>query len=572
MSVSKKLAFHFVKQLFVLLIIIIIALTSALFFFASHLTESEMKASFTRTDPYFLELELDVKSENDIQISEAVKTAVHQNDGWLQLINKKGVVVKEINAPADLKEAYTFQELANFEVPGYRTSHWRVFKDDSDLVVLYGEKNLSEGILAELQKLGDLSTITEEGKSFLESENAWIQVYDSNGEKIEQWNAPEDLTLSARDFLSIKERPWNYTYDVSTLVEGDKVYVVGMENAYYAPDDVLDGLMGASLVKNFLLVIMVLLIIIIALSIWYGRTIGVPLLYMMNWIKRMSKGDLSVPRNKKGNIPFRKKNGKLHKRFRIFRDILFSIRKLANTLEKNEQYQKRVDQTREEWITGLSHDLKTPLSSIYGYAKILETGSYKWTEEEIQAMGSTMTEKASYMSDLIEDLNLTYRLKNNALPIEKSVQDIVPLLKDVIHSLTNTDSTIRMEKVEPEIRLAVDPKWFTRILTNLLANAQKHNPKGTEITLSVSRNPEHTFLTIKDNGVGMDEETQSKLFDRYYRGGNTTDKSNGTGLGMAIAHQLVLAHGGNVFVESEKGKGTTIIITLPNGLENLTSS
>ncbi|WP_226681797.1 sensor histidine kinase [Sutcliffiella horikoshii] len=571
MNVSKKLAFHFVKQLFVLLIVIIIALTSALFFFASHLTESEMKASFTRTDPYFLELEMDVKSEEDIQISEAVKTAVRQNDGWLQLINKDGVVLKEINAPEDLKDAYTFQELADFEVPGYRISHWRVFKDDSDLAVLYGEKNLSEGILTELQKLGELSAITEESRKFLEDQEAWIQVYDSNGEKIEHWNAPEDLTLTARDFLSIKESPWNYAYDISTLTEGDKVYVVGMENAYYAPDHVLDGLVGASLVKSFLLVLVVLLVIIIALSIWYGRTFGVPLLYMMNWIKRMSKGDLSVPRNKKGKIPFRKKNGKLHKRFRIFRDILFSIRKLANTLEKNKQYQKRVDQTREEWITGLSHDLKTPLSSIYGYAKILETGSYKWTDEEIQSMGSTMTEKASYMSDLIEDLNLTYRLKNNALPIEKSIQNIVPLMKDVIKSLNNTDSTILMENVEPEMQVAVDAKWFTRILTNLLANAQKHNPKGTDITLSVSTNPDHTFITIKDNGVGMDEETQSKLFDRYYRGGSTTDKLNGTGLGMAIAHQLVLAHGGNVFVESEKGKGTTITITLPNGLRERTS-
>lgn len=571
MSVSKKLAFHFVKQLFVLLVIIIIALTFALFFFASHLTESEMKASFTRTDPYFLEFEMDVKSEKDIQISDTVKTAVQQNDGWLQLINKDGVVVKEVNAPTDLKEAYTFQELADFKVPGYRTSYWRVFKDDSDLVVLYGEKNLSEGVLVELQKLGNLSAITEEGRKFLENQNAWIQVYNSNGEKIDQWNAPEDLTLTAKDFLSIKERPWNYTYDISTLLEEDKVYVVGMENAYYAPDDVLDGLVGASLVKSFLLVIIALLVIIIALSIWYGRTIGVPLLYMMNWIKRMSKGDLSVPRNKKGKIPFRKKNGKIHKRFRIFRDILFSIRKLANTLEKNEQYQKRVDQTREEWITGLSHDLKTPLSSIYGYAKILETGSYKWTEEEIQAMGSTMTEKASYMSDLIEDLNLTYRLKNNALPIEQSVQNIVPLMKDVIKSLNNTDSTILMETEETEISLAVDSKWFTRILTNLLANAQKHNPKETDITLSVSQNSDHTFITIKDNGVGMDEETQSKLFDRYYRGGSTTDKSNGTGLGMAIAHQLVLAHGGNVFVESEKGKGTTITITLLNGLADPSS-
>lgn len=571
MSVSKKLAFHFIRQLLVLLVIIIIALVSALLYFAFHLTESEMKASFTRAEADILELGIDVKSEDAIQISETIKTAVLQNDGWLQLINNDGIVVKEVNAPSDLKGRYTFQEFVDFTVPGYRTSYWRIFKDDSDLIVLYGEKHQSEGVLVELQKLGELTAITDEGRTFLEEQGAWIQVYGSNGEKVEQWNAPEELTLTAKDLLSIKERPWNYKYDISTLQEGDKVYVVGMENAYYAPDEELDGLVGASLAKSFLLVIVALLVIIIALSIWYGRTFGVPLLYMMNWIKRMSKGDLSVPRNKKGEIPFRKQNGKLHKRFRIFSDILFSIRKLANTLEKNDRYQKHVDQTREEWITGLSHDLKTPLSSIYGYAKILETGSYKWTEEEIQAMGGTMTEKASYMSDLIEDLNLTYRLKNNALPIEKSIQDIVPLMKELIKSLNSTESTILMENAEQEMHVAVDSKWFTRILTNLLANAQKHNPKGTEITLSVSRDPDHTFITIKDNGVGMDEEMQSKLFDRYYRGGSTTDKSNGTGLGMAIAHQLVLAHGGNVFVESETEKGTTITITLPNGLEEHTS-
>lgn len=77
-----------------------------------------------------------------------------------------------------------------------------------------------------------------------------------------------------------------------------------------------------------------------------------------------------------------------------------------------------LQQTREEWITGLTHDLKTPLSSIYGYALLLESKQYNWTDRDIQQFGSVMKEKSQYMTTLIDDLSLTYQLKNNSLPAQ----------------------------------------------------------------------------------------------------------------------------------------------------------
>ncbi|MGQ0516191.1 sensor histidine kinase, partial [Bacillus sp. D-CC] len=87
-------------------------------------------------------------------------------------------------------------------------------------------------------------------------------------------------------------------------------------------------------------------------------------------------------------------------------------------LQKNDAMRQVLQQTREEWITGLTHDLKTPLSSIYGYALLLESQQYNWTDRDIQQFGSVMKEKSQYMTTLIDDLSLTYQLKNNSLPAQ----------------------------------------------------------------------------------------------------------------------------------------------------------
>ena len=116
----------------------------------------------------------------------------------------------------------------------------------------------------------------------------------------------------------------------------------------------------------------------------------------------------------------------------------------------------------------------------------------------------------------------------------------------------------------------VDPKWFRRIVDNVLANAVLHNPPDTEVRLSVNPLGSAGFtLEIEDRGRGMDEDTVRRLFERYYRGTNTEGAGNGTGLGMAIAKQLVLEHGGEIEVQSEEGRGTRVLLTF--GQQNRSS-
>ena len=101
----------------------------------------------------------------------------------------------------------------------------------------------------------------------------------------------------------------------------------------------------------------------------------------------------------------------MKRKFKLFQPVEESLNHLSERLDSNERQIKHGEQLREEWITGLSHDLKTPLSSIYGYSTMLASEDYEWTKDEMRIFAQTMQEKATYMDALIQDLTYTYQLK-----------------------------------------------------------------------------------------------------------------------------------------------------------------
>jgi len=104
-------------------------------------------------------------------------------------------------------------------------------------------------------------------------------------------------------------------------------------------------------------------------------------------------------------------------------------------------------------------------------------------------------------------------------------------------------------------------KWFTRIIDNMISNAIKHNPTNTKIAIIVQKESDHYFtVRIQDNGIGMDSSTLDQLFERYYRGTNSEENTSGSGLGMSIAKQLTVAHGGEIAASSIPGEGTVIVL------------
>ncbi|WP_299744447.1 sensor histidine kinase KdpD [uncultured Rossellomorea sp.] len=562
MNLRKKLTMHFLSHFIFLLVVIIGLIIIALVSLSFIISQSEMKSDFSRTSKEYIEHAIEIKGQ-EVNINQDVKESVKKNEGWLQVVNRDGRVIGQYNTPSELPASYTFMDILSLENRMYRMNYWKI---PDGHTVIYGEKVRSIKIKNELTTLDDFPEISKEVQDYLVQNDAWIQIYNSEGDMIKDYGAPKTLHYSFNELLGVKEEPWNSKYDLSLYRPDNStlLYVIGTENTYYSPDAITDGMIDRSFIKGFLIVSTILGLMIILLGLWYGKKFGVPLLYMMKWINDMSEGKYVIPLNKKGVSPLLNKAGMLHKRYAFFKDVVHSLEKLTSTLKKNEQIQKKMDKTREEWITGLSHDLKTPISSIYGYSTLLVSDSYTWSQNEMNEFGQIIQDKSHYMSELIEDLNLTYRLKNDALPLHKERIDVISFLQKWMTQHQSSDKPILLETAHQVVFLDVDPKWFTRIMNNLVVNAIKHNPIGTIINIRVLKSEDSIIISVEDNGTGIDSESIQNLFNQYYRGGNTKDSDNGSGLGMAIAHQLVSAHDGKVEVTSKLNTGTTIRLIFPH--------
>lgn len=248
----------------------------------------------------------------------------------------------------------------------------------------------------------------------------------------------------------------------------------------------------------------------------------------------------------------------MKRKYRMYDDVDQSLIALANSLEANEWKLKKTEQLREDWVTGLSHDLKTPLSSIYGYSVMLGS-DHEWTSEEVQKFALVMQEKAGYMDDLINDLTYTYQLKSDGVVLEKERVELGGYVRGYVER--NSLEELHIQKQRESIYVSIDLKRFGRVLDNVIGNAVKHNPVQTPIHMNVISDANEVLLQVRDEGVGMSADVLENLFDRYYRGTNTTADGSGTGLGMTIAKQLVEAHGGRIQADSNH-EGTTITISL----------
>ncbi len=173
-----------------------------------------------------------------------------------------------------------------------------------------------------------------------------------------------------------------------------------------------------------------------------------------------------------------------------------------------------------------------------------------------------------HMQNLLDDLNLTMRLRHQQLPLTLNEVNMVPFIREIVIETLNTpqyeQANLTFEATTENSLHQIDEHFMRRAIMNFLHNALLHNAPDVSVHVSVD---EHT-LSISDNGKGgiAPPEDLEHIFERYYRGTNT-DNTAGTGLGTAIARDIIEAHGGTVTITSEKGKGTCVIIDLQKGYQ-----
>ncbi|MEQ6354771.1 HAMP domain-containing sensor histidine kinase [Lysinibacillus sp. M3] len=306
----------------------------------------------------------------------------------------------------------------------------------------------------------------------------------------------------------------------------------------------------------------------------FGWYFGGPLGFIMSWIHQLSQENYKQP---VGLSKIYTRKGKLHMRYMLYQEVLQHLQSLSGKLKAAETEREEVEQAKQEWIAGISHDLKTPLTYITGYSTLLLNEQYDWSKDEARSFIQEIADKGMHMEELIQDLSLVIQLNNTdgQLPLHKTKQDIVDFTRRIVANISNNpqanDYILHFKTDTSVINIDFDTKFMQRILQNILMNSIIHNPSNTNIYTQISDRVEHVEIHIVDNGVGMSQHMMENIFQQYYRGTTTESSSEGTGLGMAIVYKLVQAHNGTISVQSESSIGTTFIITLPKnnmGLEH----
>lgn len=292
------------------------------------------------------------------------------------------------------------------------------------------------------------------------------------------------------------------------------------------------------------------MLIVIIIGFLFGKKLTAPLHTLIEGIQQLRERRFKKMPTPKG----------------VYEDVFRNMNELSEKLDRHEEERKRLDQMREEWISNVSHDMKTPLASIQGYAEFINDSATDLTAQELQEYTSIIKSKSMYMKDLLDDLNLTTRLRNHQLSLQFEEVNLVQFLREMTIELLN-DPTFGERQIEFEANVAkamhkVDKKLLKRAILNLIYNALVHNDENVVVKIRVDTGPEsHTQISISDNGQGIPTKDLEQVFERYYRGTNTTSK-HGTGLGMAIARDIIWAHEGNLDMTSIENTGTTITILL----------
>ncbi|ACK97191.1 sensor histidine kinase [Bacillus thuringiensis] len=577
MNFNKRLIIQFIMQhvfvLVTLLIAVVAAFTYLIFLLTSTLYEPNIPDSDSFTISRYISSE-----DGHISLQSEVQDLIKEKNDWLQVVDENGKILYHFNTPNDVPNAYTKTSLVAYIQhhieSNYKFTYWEIELEEKKVLVIYGGMLKSNALLTAIQKehsslTMDSFTLTDQEKQLLSKEKAALQIFNQNGEEVFSYTTGKKKTFSAIQIALNEKEPWNHKENTSSFYDANSgnLLVVTAKNDHYYPDDEIEDVFTKKFLIGCGLILLIVFVYLVILSIWYGNKFGKPLLHAMRWLKNIAGGKYEEPISKKGKPVRFRRSGKEKWSFRLFRDVTSSLEHLSITLKKNDAMRQVLQQTREEWITGLTHDLKTPLSSIYGYALLLESNQYNWTDRDIQQFGSVMKEKSQYMTTLIDDLSLTYQLKNNSLPAQHVNVEINHFVQKVLLQFIN-NPTLQNQNIEfvpssNKIQYFIEEKWFQRIIENLLVNAVKHNNETTTVIVKLSQNANSFILSISDDGKGMDEKTKELLFERYYRGTNTEESNIGTGLGLAITKQLVHAHNGTISVDSALGKGTTIILVFP---------
>ena len=303
-------------------------------------------------------------------------------------------------------------------------------------------------------------------------------------------------------------------------------------------------------------IIVVLVLTGILLTSWLNQGIIKPMLSLRGAMKRIEQGDLETPAvtAEKGEV------GELFEGFE----------KMRVRLKESEEEKERTEAANKELISNISHDLKTPITSIKGYMEGIMDGVAD-TPERMEKYLKTIYNKAGDMDFLIDELTMYSKIDANQIPYHFHKMNVGDYFSDCAEEVgldleTKGIGFVYECNCNPETEINADPEQLKRVINNIINNSVKYRKEeGSKIILRVSAQDEKNVLVeIEDNGKGISEADLEKVFQRFYRtDASRNSKQGGSGIGLSIARKVVEDHGGSIWATGKEGVGLTIHFTLP---------
>lgn len=257
--------------------------------------------------------------------------------------------------------------------------------------------------------------------------------------------------------------------------------------------------------------------------------------------------------------------GELYLRVFVSRAETDSQRKCGTVIMLVDETEiRRTEEIRRDFSANVSHELKTPLTTIKGFGEMLGNGMYT-DENDVRRYGSRIYSESERLLQLINDIiRLSEIEEQTAVQLERA--DLMQIAEDTADILMHKAEQLKIQLTvtgKPAFMM-INRSYMTELMLNLADNAIKYNNPGGYVNIDISQDNGGTVITVKDNGIGIPEESQARIFERFYR----VDKSHsrqtgGTGLGLSIVKHITAYHRGNVKLESRLGEGTTVTVSFP---------
>lgn len=402
---------------------------------------------------------------------------------------------------------------------------------------------LNEGSRSDMEEV-ILKTSQTEGYRVLVLDSSCVVVYDTGYEDVGKTYLLPEVVQAIEDKDTAQEQKDGTVYAAASVVglsnqrSGVVLIVDGMNAVYTTINDI-----GKEAYLLLATIVLLLFIIMVGVS----KVFTEPMKNLIGIIKEMSEGHFE----RRANVRQRTHTELV--------DLAIACNQMADQLEK-------VESTRQQFVSNVSHELKTPLSSVKVLSESILLMEDVPKEMYVEFLHDINSE-VDRMTAIINDLLTLVKLDQKEIPLNFREVDLNQMMAGIgkrLQPLADAKGiTMHMDYLK-EITADADEMKLSLAISNLVDNAIKYTPEGGSVSVTLDSDHQNVFISVTDTGIGIPEDEVNHIFERFYRVDKMRDReTGGTGLGLSITHATIMMHKGSIKVNSKEEEGTTILVRIP---------